>query len=110
MAVRKIKSFTPAKRDETLKPITFELLGEEFEAYPKVAGIAVLEFIASSEDNNSSTAKGILDYLKNAMSDEQYTRFYKLVSAPEHEVEISTLSEIVGYLIEEQTARPTSAS
>jgi hypothetical protein len=110
MAVRKMKSFTPAKRDVTLKPIPFELLGQEFEAYPKVSGVALLEFIATADENSASTAKGILEYLKSAMNAEQYKKFYALVKDPENNIEVDTLSEIVSFLIEEQTARPTPAS
>lgn len=111
MSVRKIKSFTPTKKKEALEPIPFELLGESFEAVPKIPGITLLEFIASGEEDSSgSTAKGILDYLRASMKKDDYKRFHKLVSDPENEVEIETLSEIVSYLIGEQASRPTEAS
>lgn len=112
MTVRKIKSFTPTKKKEALEPIGFELLGEDFEAYPKIAGVTLLEFIASGSDdsNGGSTAQGILDYLKASMKKDEYARFHALVSDPENEIEIDILSEIVSYLIAEQSARPTQAS
>lgn len=108
MTVRQTKSFT-SKKDK-LEPIPFELEGEVFEAYPKIAGVTLLEFIASSEQNTAATAAGILNYLKKSMSTDEYARFYALVSNPEKEIELETLSEIVSYLITEQSARPTPAS
>lgn len=111
MTVRKIKSFTPAKKKEALEPIGFELLGENFEAYPKIAGVTLLEFIASGDsESGGSTAQGILDYLKASMKKEEYKRFHAFVADPENEIEIDTLSEIVSFLIEEQASRPTEAS
>lgn len=110
MSSRKMKSFTPAKKREALEPVPFELCGEEFEAYPKIAGIKLLEFIATGVDGSNSAAQGILDYLKSSMKDTEYKRFYDVVSDPENEIEIETLSEIVSYLIEAQSSRPTEAS
>lgn len=111
MSVRKIKSFTPAKKKEALEPIVFELLEETFEAYPKISGVTLLEFIASGDaESGSSTAKGILDYLKASMKKSEYARFHAFVADPENDVELETLSEIVSFLIEEQSSRPTVAS
>lgn len=111
MSVRKIKSFTPAKKKEALEPIPFELCGEEFEALPKIPGLTLLEFIASGDsDSGASTAQGILDYLKAALKKDDYKRFHALVSDAENEIDIEDLSAIVSYLIEEQSSRPTPAS
>lgn len=112
MSSRPVKSFTPAKKKEAKEPIEFELFGDTFKAYPKIAGVTLLEFIASgnNSEDGSSTAQGILDYLKASMKKEEYQRFHAVVSDPENEVEIETLSEIVAYLIGEQSSRPTPAS
>lgn len=111
MAQRKTKSFTSlVKKNEDVQPIKFELLEEEFTAYPEVPGAVLLEFIASADDNSSSTAKGLLNYLKASMEDEEYKRFDKLIKDPKNIIDISVISEIVSYLIEEQSTRPTEAS
>lgn len=111
MSVRKIKSFSPKKKAVALEPIVFEIGEEKFEAYPKISGITLLEFIGSGDgESGSSTAKGILDYLKASMKKPEYARFHAYVSDPENEIEIETLSEIVSFLIEEQSSRPTDAS
>lgn len=110
MAVRKTKSFTSSVNKKKVAPISFELLGEEFEAYGQVPGAVLLDFIGSSDENSSATARGIADYFKAAMSEKEYKRFDKLSRDPENIIELEVLSEIVSYLIEEQTSRPTEAS
>lgn len=105
------KSFAPKKK-AAAKPVEFDLLDETFTAVPKIPGITLLEFIASGEgeDSGGAVAKGILDYLRSSMKKEEYKRFHDFVSDPENEIEIDTLSEIVSYLIEQQSSRPTEAS
>ena len=114
MATRKIKSFGTPKEGESIEaaePITFELAGEEFEAYGDVSGAVLLDFIANyGSDNGAETAKAILDYLKNSMDAENYKRFDAVVRDPKKLIKIETLSEVVGYLMEERSSRPSSAS
>lgn len=111
---RKIKSFisTSKATEVELEPITFELIeGETFEAYPEVAGAVTLEFIAAtSGDDSAKTAQGILNYLEASMDAKNFKRFNAIIHSPDHKIKIETLSEIVSYLIEERTSRPTEAS
>lgn len=114
MATRKIKSFgTPKEGDTTAvaEPIVFELAGEEFEAYGDVSGAVQLDFIKDyGSENGADTAKAILEYLKNSMDAENYKRFQVLIRDPKKLIKMETLSEIVGYLMEERSSRPSSAS
>lgn len=91
-------------------PITFELEGEEFQAYGSIPGAILLDFISSSDENSSATARGITDYLAVAMPTAEFARFDAFIRDPENNIELEVLSEIVSYLIEEQTSRPTKAS
>jgi hypothetical protein len=112
MAARKIKSFISETEEAPVEPIEFELVeGETFEAYGEVSGAITLEFIAATaSDNSADTAKGILDYLKNSMDEENFKRFNEIIKSPKHRIKIEKLSAIVGYLIEERASRPTEAS
>lgn len=112
MAARKIKSFISATKGAPVEPIEFELVeGETFEAYGEVSGAVTLNFIAAtSTDNSADTAKGILDYLKASMDEGNFKRFESIINSPTYLIKIETLSEIVGYLIEERASRPTEAS
>lgn len=109
MAVRKAKSFTSSKEKVVAEPITFELEGENFEAYGQVPGAVLLDFIAaSSQEDSNGTAGAIIGYLKSSMNRENFKRFDKLTRDPEIVIELQVLADIVAYLIEERTDRPTA--
>lgn len=108
MAEKKIRSFS--KNKAKAPRIKFEVLEETFEAYGSIPGAVLLDFIGSSDDNSSATARGIGDYLKSALPADEYERFNAFTRDPENNIELEDLSEIVSYLIEEQTSRPTEAS
>lgn len=106
---RKIKSFQLDTVE--VEPIEFELGEEKFSAYGDIPGAVLLDFIRKSGgDSNADTANAILDYLKSSMDEENWARFDKLVRDPKLNIPASTLSEIVGHLIEERASRPTKAS
>jgi hypothetical protein len=108
MAARKIKSFTSTAEKTAAEPIPFELEGETFEAYGQVPGAVLLDFIAAStQEDSSGTAGAILGYLKSSMDRETFRRFDKLTRDPEKAIELQVLADIVAYLIEERTSRPT---
>lgn len=109
MAVRKAKSFTSSKEKVVAEPITFELEGQDFEAYGQVPGAVLLDFIAaSSQEDSNGTAGAIIGYLKSSMNRENFKRFDKLTRDPEIVIELQVLADIVAYLIEERTDRPTA--
>ncbi len=114
MATRKVKSFaTPVEGDDTqvAEPIVFELAGKQLEAYGEVSGAVLLDFISNSGgDVPAETAKAIMSYLKDSMDAENYKQFQAITRDPKKIIKIETLSEIVGYLIEERSSRPTEAS
>lgn len=108
MAPRKIKSFTSTAEKVVAEPIPFELEGETFEAYGQVPGAVLLDFIAAStQEESSGTAGAILGYLKSSLDKENFKRFDKLTRDPEKAIPLQVLADIVGYLIEERSSRPT---
>jgi len=107
-ARRTLKSFTSSKEKAVVEPIQFELEGETFEAYGQVPGAVLLDFIAaSSQEDSTGTAGAIIGYLKSSMDKENFRRFDKLTRDPEKIIELQVLADIVAYLIEERTNRPT---
>ena len=108
MAARTVKSFTSSTDKKKVDTISFELEGEQFEAYGQVPGAVLLDFIAaSSVEDGTGTAGAIIGYLKASMDKATYRRFDKLTRDPELLIELTTLADIVGYLIEQRTDRPT---
>lgn len=109
MAPRKLKSFQ-FDTAET-EPIEFELGGETFTAYGETPGAVLLDFAArSGGDSIQDTATAILGYLKSSMDSENWERFDKLIRDPAKNVPTSVLSDVVSFLIEERTSRPSKAS
>lgn len=104
------RNFGSPKNAE-LEPLTFELYDEEFTCYPEVQGYMLLNFSQqiSSEDQSEVTG-ALLGFFKNVLLPESYERLEVLWTDPERIVQIETLSDIVGWLVEEYTDRPTPAS
>lgn len=114
MSARKMKSFSNSNKKKKGEPIPFEIEGsartEQFVANPSVPGAVLLELIGSSESDGAESAKSITTYLKSSMSKAEFKKFDNFIKDPENEVELDTLVEVVSYLIEEQSSRPTEAS
>lgn len=95
-------------------PITFDLYDETFEAYENIQGIIILSFVASladvEDDNGAGAANAIIGFFEKTLKPESLERFHALTSDPERPVDSEELSEIVGWLMEQYTDRPTTAS
>jgi len=96
-------------------PLTFSLGDEDFSCYAEVQGKTILDImkVAASGDEDSRgvmMAVSILDFFAKVMPPEEYTRFEALMEDPERIVPMDTLSEIMSWLIEEYTSRPTPPS
>jgi len=113
VAKKRHKSFAP--KVDKAEPITFTILDEEFEAYPQLQGAVIIDLLAgladTGEEGNSAAAATLLtDIFEVALKPESLTRFKALTHDPERIVDLETLSEIVAWLMEEYTDRPTEDS
>jgi hypothetical protein len=109
------KSFEVKNIDDA-EPLTFDLGGEEFTCHPEVQGKMILDIIrtAANEDDPDARgmmmAVGVLDFFEKVMDAEEYARFEALMKDPKRIVPMDTLSDIMSWLIEEYTDRPTQPS
>ena len=108
------KTFAVRNIDEA-EPLTFDLGDEEFSCYPEVQGKTILDImkVAAAGDEDSRgvlMAVSILDFFQKVMPPEEYGRFEALMEDPKRIVPMDTLSEIMSWLIEEYTSRPTQPS
>jgi len=103
---KRFKDFGGAS-DTPAAPLSFALYGETFDAVPKVQGKMLIELVkkADSEDSGAA-AEMILSFFEDVLLPESYTRFDALITSPDKVVEVDTLAEIVGWLMEEYTNRP----
>jgi len=114
IASKRHKSFAVRNIDDA-EPLTFDLGGEEFNCYAEVQGKTILDImkVAAAGDEESRgvlMAVSILDFFEKVMPPEEYTRFEALMEDPKRIVPMDTLSEIMQWLIEEYTDRPTPPS
>ena len=104
------KSFGIPKNEE-LDPITFDIYGEEFTARPEVQGVHLLRFSQKiSSEDQSAVSEALLDFFRVSLVGESYDRMVDLWEDPDRIVSIEVLSDIVAFLVEEYTSRPTKAS
>ena len=90
-------------------PISFKLEGETFTARAAIQGKALLEF-AQLTDDPGKAAGAIPVFFERVLLPESYKRFDALLDSEDKVVEVETLAEIVGWLMEEYTNRPEEPS
>jgi len=108
------KSFEVKNIDDA-EPLDFDLGGETFNCYPEVQGKTILDIMRVAAEGDEDTrgvlmAVSILDFFVKVMPPEEYEKFEKLMEDPKRIVPMDVLSEIMSWLIEEYTDRPTQPS
>jgi hypothetical protein len=99
----------PAKpQDES--EVGFELGDKTYLCKPDIQGAVILEFIAAAEGGTSGAAAKILPFFEEIMPEDEHEKFQEHIKSPKEIVELELLSDIVGYVIEQYTDRPTLAS
>ena len=93
----------------TIENPTFALYGETFTCKKAMQGRALLSMVASSSDANNAAAgaKAITDFFDHVLVEESIARFNTLLEHPDKIIEVEKLSEVVAWLVEEYTSRPT---
>lgn len=105
------KDFGAPVLPEEMEPVSFKLYDHEFQCYKQINGIALLRFVkeANSEDGARAT-QALLDIFQRVMNDSEYERFVALCEDPDTIVPVDVLSDIISFLIEVYTDRPTKQS
>lgn len=104
------RSFTRKAR-AAVEPPTFDIYDQTFTGRPEIQGAVVLEFLETADGaDGASSAKKILSFFESALEPESNERFQVLIHDPETVVDLEELTEILAWLIEEYTSRPTQAS
>jgi len=106
----KYKDFGSPVNLDNSEPIKFKIYDEEFECNPHIQGKTILEFASMSESDSSDAASAILDFFSKVMKSESHERFTALAEDPKRIVPVETLTEIIQWLVEEYTNRPTEGS
>jgi len=105
----RFRDFGSGDQDKPAQPISFKLYGEEFSCKPKMQGKVLLDLVAKStvQDNPGEAAAIINKFFELVLIADSYKRFEALVESDDKIVEVEQLSEIVAWLVEQYTDRPT---
>jgi hypothetical protein len=104
----RFKDFGTGKTDITnAQPLSFKLYDEEFYCLPRIQGKVLLEFVQSANSANAvDNARIIQTFFEKVLKTDSYLKFDALLDDKERIVTVETLSDIVGWLIEEYSDRP----
>lgn len=104
----RFKDFGSGNAGEQLESLSFRLHNEEFSCRSEIPGKVVLDLVAKSgAENPSESAKVIEGFFNIVLQPESLERFNALAVDPDRVVSMETLSDIVAWLVEEYTDRPT---
>lgn len=109
MSTAAAKNFS-ASGENTEEAVVLELGGETFTVKPFVQGIVLMDFLEASDGGGVSSVVAFKQFLKEATSEEEYTRLDAHLRTSEVEIGVKEISEAVGKLITAYTSRPTKAS
>lgn len=110
-----MKEFTrSAQQDDSPlgdEPLEFTIGGDEFIVYPPTTAMFAL-FLASQADNRSipDQMAGVVDMIDNLLEPSQRSTFHKRLLDREHPLDFDVLQEIIEWMLEEWSARPTQQS
>lgn len=101
------KTFAGGTSISEFEPINFTLNGEEFNCHPAIPGAVLLEFVKDADSGTGDSAKALYNFLASSMPEEEYEKLQKTLKNPKVIIEIETIGEIVTWLVEEYSSRPT---
>jgi hypothetical protein len=106
----RFKDFGSTTSIDEYAPLGFALNGEEFVCRPAMSGASLLDFVRRADsEHGGMAAEAIVDFLHNSLDGDDADRFDALVKDPDRIVQVETLGDIAGWLVEQYTARPTKA-
>jgi hypothetical protein len=103
------KKFAGGTKLSDFEPLDFELNGVKFDCKPAIQGSVLLEFVRDADgDSGGDSAKALYSFLSSAMAEEEYNRLQTVLHDPDIIIDIELIGEIVAWLVEEYSARPTT--
>lgn len=104
----RFKDFGSPFDSDSAEKLSFKIYDEEFFCYPEMPGKTLLEFVSlSNSEDPAETAKSINTFFKKVLTEESYVQFENLAQDPNRVVSVTTLTEIIQWLVEEYSGRPT---
>lgn len=102
------KKFSSKLKMSDFEPLSFELNEETFNCKAALQGGYLLKFVAEADsDQGGRSSEALLGFFEYVMEKDEFERWNKMLDDPENIIDIEVIGEIVAYLIEEYTSRPT---
>lgn len=102
-----MKIFTTAARRQPDYVLEFELDDEKYHfTPPKTTGV----YLASIGGNGNDQLKAQLDWLEAGLEEDEAARLRARLFDPADDLEVINIMEVVGWLLQEMTDRPTTPS
>lgn len=92
------------------KDVVFEIAGKKFTAKPFLQGFTLLDFLEASEGENVQSLVAFRQFIKDAVSKEEWKKIDEWCRNEETEVGLVEISKGVAELVQAYTSRPTEAS
>jgi hypothetical protein len=91
-----------------LEPISFKLWEEDFECVSSIQGKVLLDLVSDSgSDDPVKSAQTMNKFFAAALKKDSLEKFNTLLEDPEKIVTVELLGEIVGWLVEQYSNRPS---
>jgi hypothetical protein len=104
----RFKDFGKTQSVEDYEPLGFSLNGEEFQCRPALPGAMLLDFVRKADaESGGAAAEAIIQFMEEALEEPDQERFTAMIRDPDIIVEVETLGEIAGWIVEQYTSRPT---
>jgi hypothetical protein len=103
----RFKDFGSGTDTTVSEPISFMIYGEEFHCAPALQGKALLGFVSESQSADPATQASVIEkFFDKVLLEESLERFTTLQESKDRIVSVETLSEILGWVVEQYTVRP----
>lgn len=99
------KDFDAAAREAVGESLTFTLGGEQFTTTPELPAVPMLRLAAVADKEGAEGATAFYQFLQAMLVEEDVARFEAM--AMRERIGMERLGEVVAWLIEEMTGRPT---
>jgi len=105
----KFKDFSAGATAALAEPIVFKLHNQEFMCRADIQGKTLLTLVGDAASNDASRQAGMIEkFFKTVLVPASYEDFDELTTSEDNIVTIETLGEIIGWIVEQYTNRPTS--
>ena len=102
----RFKDFDAAQAERSDVPIAFQLGGQQWTA-PHVNAGTFLAFVRKAADGGDQAVLAFDDFITHCLPENQREPFHEMLM--ESDIPITTLTELVKWIIEEATGNPTDA-